>query len=164
MMGTDKRGFPITFTSIEVSPGVYDFTTTDPRKWMLVVGSRACGLCGVVMKEDIWFIGGPKCMKFRMFYDPPMHEECARYALVVCPYLAMPKYLGAKTHLVPEQYRVPIVSSDKEKPDRFGLVTTKGYKPVMFQGDTLILADEWTRPIEWWKDGAPLSQGGTQEG
>jgi len=150
----DPRGFPITYTSIKLPDGRYDFTTTDPRKWEQVVFGRLCALCGKPHEgEELWFIGGPKCMHYRMFFDPPMHEACARYSFEVCPYLAMPKYLGAKKRLMPDHLRVELTSSDKTKPQLFGLATTRHYKPVVFQGDKLVLADKWTREIEWFKDG-----------
>jgi hypothetical protein len=91
-------------------------------------------------------------MRTHVFYDHPMHEECARYSLQVCPYLSMPKYLGAKSRPTPDDMRVLIVSSDSTKPARFGLASTNRYKGILFQGDELLQADEW-RSLEWWKDG-----------
>lgn len=154
----DRRGFPITFTSVKLPDGRIDFTTSDPRKWELVTRKRLCALCGKPLLKRVWFIGGPKCMEHRLFFDPAMHEECARYSLIVCPYLAMPSYLGAKKHLVPEEFRVPITSSDTTKPQGFGLAVTDGYEVVEFQDDILVKAKRWTRPIEWWKDGERIAE------
>lgn len=153
----DERGWPITFTSLKLPDGRFDFTTSDPVKWALVAQSRCCALCGIVLKREIWFIGGPKSMANRYFFDLAMHEECARYALQVCPYLALPKYLGAKKRLTPDYARLELMSSDKTKPQVFGLAKTTHYKVVRFQGDLLVLARPWTAPIEWWKDGAIIT-------
>lgn len=152
----DARGWPITYTSLKLPDGRYDFTTSDPLKWNEVCFNRACALCGIVLPRHIWFIGGPKSMRFRFFFDLPMHEDCARYALAVCPYLALPKYLGAKKRITPDWARIDLASSDKVKPERFGLAKTTHYQPVIFQGDKLVKAREWVAPIEWWKDGERL--------
>lgn len=152
----DHRGWPITFTSILLADGRYDFTTVDPVKWATCAKNRLCGLCGKPLLRRKWFIGGPKCMTFRVFFDLAMHEECARYALLVCPYLATPNYRGAKTRPVPDIYREEIVSADMEKPAGFGLAVTDGYTVVEFQGDVLVKAKRWIRPVEWWRDGARI--------
>lgn len=154
----DKRGYPITFTVYETSAGVFDFTTTDPAKWMLAVQRRLCGMCGKGLgNRKIWFIGGPLSIHNRVFYDHPMHEDCARYAMVTCPYISMPKYMGAKSRPTPEDIRVPIVSSNSTKPDRFGLASCVDYEMIVFQGDSLLMATPWI-DLEWWKDGERLSE------
>lgn len=149
----DARGWPITFTSILMPDGRYDFTTTDPYKWKKVVNDGLCASCGKPLDRDIYFIGGPKTMRYHLFFDAGMHEDCARYSLMVCPYLSMPKYFEAKKRLVPELMRKELVSADKRKPEVFGLAMTHAYRPVIFQGDLLVQAAEWKQPIEWWKDG-----------
>lgn len=148
----DARGYPITFTVMRLPNGDHDFTTSDPFRWREALSKRLCGLCGEKLERKIWFIGGPKCIANRFFFDHPMHEECARYALVVCPYLAMPSYLGAKTHKVPEELRKTLVSSDSTKPVAFGLASTTWYRGVLVQGDTLLQAGPWV-DLEWWVDG-----------
>lgn len=152
----DRRGWPITYTSLKLPDGTIDFTTTDPLRWMECAQGRSCGLCGIVLKRLVWFIGGPKCFKYRVFFDLPMHEECARYAMIVCPYLSMPKYLGAKSRPTPEALRKDIVSADKIKPGQYMLSRTNGYRIVNFQGDVLVRANAWDR-TEWWKDGKQLT-------
>jgi hypothetical protein len=52
-----------------------------------------CSICGErLAPAERTFITGPSCV-FGSDYgcnDPPMHEECARYALRVCPHLVAP--------------------------------------------------------------------------
>ena len=52
-----------------------------------------CSICGEKLAQaERTFITGPSCV-FGSDYgcnDPPMHEECARYALRVCPHLVAP--------------------------------------------------------------------------
>lgn len=165
----DHRGFPVPFSVLESEPGKYDFAVSDPLKWEALLRWRACGICGIVLKEQVWFVGGPTCMKGRFFFDHPMHEECARYALVVCPYIAMPSYskhqkindglFMGQTVPMRKGFPVQVLStSDNTKPDKFGLATTKAYRGVIVHGDKLMQAADWIAPVQWWKDGAPLQE------
>jgi len=82
-------GFPVPFTVlVDLVTGIPDFTATDMERWYAAVSERLCGVCGTPLDYWIWFIGGPQSMEIRSFFDPGMHEECARYALSVCPYLS----------------------------------------------------------------------------
>lgn len=74
MFGVDDKGVP-------------DFTVLDDVKIIECVTKHRCGLCGRELDYWIAFVGGPLSVKNRAFSDPPMHEECARYALSVCPFL-----------------------------------------------------------------------------
>lgn len=151
----DPRGLPITYTSLIMPDGRYDFTRADTAKWIECVKGRQCGLCGKALPKRMFFIGGPLSMTNRMFFDLGMHEECARYALVVCPYLALKSYLHAKKRNVgtDEVLGYELASSNSIKPAVFGLAVTDGYTPVQFQGDMLVQAKRWTRDIEWWDAG-----------
>lgn len=156
----DPRGFPITYTSMVMPDGRYDFTRADHFKWLACVKGRLCGLCGSRLPKKIWFIGGPLSMTNRMFFDLAMHEECARYALLVCPYLAVKGYRGAKKRNLEEGdgfISHELTSSDSTKPKVFGLAVTDGYVAVRFQGDELVQAKRWMRDIEWWDAGQPVA-------
>jgi hypothetical protein len=151
----DVRGYPITYTVLRAPDGRVDFTTTDPLAWVTAYKLKLCGMCGKPLGRTLWFIGGPVSMHTRAFFDHPMHDDCARYALVVCPYLAMPKYLGAKARAIPEAQRIELASSNATKPRLFGLAWTRKYKVIQYQGDVLLQAGAW-KHIEWWKDGAKI--------
>lgn len=152
----DPRGLPITFTSLVAPDGRADFTRADHMKWLQCVKGSLCGLCGQRLNKKMWFIGGPLSMANRMFFDLGMHEECARYALLVCPYLATVKYREAKKRAIGDDEVAAswdLTSSNSTKPDVFGLACTDGYKPIRFQGDLLVQAKRWVRTIEWWYAG-----------
>lgn len=152
----DPRGLPITFTSIKMPDGRYDFTRADMVKWLECVVGRTCGLCGKTLPKRIWFIGGPLSMTNRIFFDLAMHEDCARYALLVCPYLAVKSYTQAKKRNIAEGDGIlsrELESSNSTKPAVFGLAVTDGYTPIRFQGDALVQAKRWIREIEWWDAG-----------
>lgn len=152
----DPRGLPITYTSMMLPDGRYDFTRADTLKWMECVKGRLCGLCGKPLPKKMWFIGGPLSMANRFFFDLGMHEACARYALVVCPYLAVRSFTKVKKRNIDEGDGVishELQSSNSKKPAVFGLAVTDGYEPVKFQGDALVRAKRWMRDIEWWDAG-----------
>lgn len=152
----DTRGWPITYTSLILPDGRHDFTQADTYIWRRCVKDRLCALCGNSLTKKMWFIGGPLSMVNRFFFDLGMHEECARYALLVCPYLAVRGYGGVKKRAVGAhevaQQKV-LASSNLTRPEAFGLAMTDGYTPVVLQGDELVRAKRWMRPIEWWFGG-----------
>jgi hypothetical protein len=117
-----------------------------------------CPLCGSTLTGKRWFVGGPKSA-FSVtgaYSDPPMHDECAHYALAVCPYLAAPTYSrriedrtltdGSQTLIDPNV----II----ERPVVFVAVETTGH---VVRGRHVIPDLPYSR-IEYWLHGAQLSQ------
>src|SRR5580698_3537358 len=86
----DERGYPIP-ASFYVDPnGTANFRVLDREKWSKLVRNHCCGICGQEIVGNVWFIGGNQCVKYRMFTDAAMHQECAEYAAAVCPFIALP--------------------------------------------------------------------------
>lgn len=158
----DHRGIPITFTSLVLPDGRHDFTRMEMSRWFQCVDQRLCMLCGQKLVKKMWFIGGPLCMHNRFFFDLGMHEECARFALLVCPYLAVRSYTHAKVRAIKSGdgpfIDAELNSSDKEKPIAFGLACTDGYALAKVQGDTLVRAKRWIKEIEWWNAGSRIME------
>lgn len=150
----DARGFPIPFVSAEVN-GKHDFRVIDHEKWKFVVARKVCQMCGQPIVGDIWFIGGPSCMVNHFFFDPGMHEDCARYALQVCPYLALPKFAYAKWIEPGEGIELRATESvSMDRPERFGLLSAAGHQAVLLGRDLLVQAVV-VKSIEWFKEGEP---------
>jgi hypothetical protein len=82
------KGFPVPFFAA-VLDGVPDFRIADSSKKSLCAIKRLCWICGQKIRypEKFCFVGGPICVRHRLFSDGPMHLECAVFALKVCPYL-----------------------------------------------------------------------------
>ena len=81
----------------------------------------------------IVFIEGPESVKKRMFKDPPMHEECARYAFVTCPFVTGAKPDYAKIESVQKKHKAAEVFSvdanmDSKRPDKMGFYLTRQYE------------------------------------
>lgn len=90
----DRRGYPIPFIVMRDRTGRPHFQVNDARQVLRAIRGHLCALCGRRMREGFWFVGGPRCFMHPRgaFVDPPAHEDCARYAMQVCPYLAAPSY------------------------------------------------------------------------
>lgn len=144
----DERGYPVPHT-VQWVAGKPDFRVIDPQKWTKAVQLRRCGMCGEPLGARMAFVGGPLSMRNRLFYDLPMHRECATYALQVCPFLAAPKFgysqagAGMSVHS----------GVSGERPARFGLGITKSFAVRRMPSGELVLQAGEFEVVTWWKDG-----------
>lgn len=143
------RGLPIPFTALVSAEGVPDFRVTDLGNWQRAVKYKLCGLCGIKLGFIVYFIGGPLCDQNRMFFDPPMHEECARYAFEVCPFLAF-SAAAYRTRAGDSELHISRAAAGGQRPERMGLFKTKSYTTVERQGEVLIQAGPWL-DTEWFE-------------
>ena len=98
-LAVDARGYRIPYTATVGTDGKPDFRVVDTVKSRRCIVYRLCAVCGQPMGEQIAFVGGPRTMKNHLFFDTAMHEECAVYALQVCPFLAAPKFSYARADI-----------------------------------------------------------------
>src|SRR5215203_4621477 len=87
----DRRGYVIPFAQFIDRHGQPQFAAMDDALVRRCLDHRLCGLCGEPMGGHIFFIGGPLSTASGYFYDPPMHRDCATFALRTCPHLARAK-------------------------------------------------------------------------
>lgn len=87
----DERGYIVPWVNFVDDNGKPNFTTIDEYRMIKAIRQKLCGMCGQHMKRGYFFIGGPLCVANGFFYDPPMHKECAEYAMQACPHLARSK-------------------------------------------------------------------------
>lgn len=114
-MPRDKRGFPILYTlARKHGKDEYDFTQIDGERVTECASKRLCGVCGEKMNDmDYWFISGPLSSDYSFYFtDPAMHEECARFALMICPWMVMSEYRRSK----PAQAYIGSVLTDSRPP------------------------------------------------
>lgn len=87
-MKLDQRGYPIPYFTPFVN-GKPDFRYQDPEKRESCLERKVCSICAeALLAKQFWFICGPLGLKNKIHSDAPMHEECARFALMACPHLA----------------------------------------------------------------------------
>ncbi len=152
-MKKDERGYPIPYF-VKWYNGKPDFRVADGAKQFVCAKRRVCWVCGSKLDHHVAFIGGPiSCTQSYAFSDGPMHRECAEYALIVCPYLAIPasKYRDAN---LPDCVELP-PGALEEKPERFGLLVTTSYVAA-HHGDGLVFVANSFTELTWWKEGKKL--------
>jgi hypothetical protein len=127
----DARGFVIPWTQFIRKDGTPDFRVLDHERVGRALRIRLCSMCRGSMGRHIFFIGGPLCVANGYFYDPPMHRECALYALQTCPHLARAKgrYVEPATvaQAIGAEARLIVGDMAPEKAEWFGLMHTTDY-------------------------------------
>jgi len=166
----DRRGLPIPFVVYRDVSGAPHFSINNVAAVDLVLDHGLCGLCGKPLKPgQIWLIGGPgsSFMDDGMYIDPFAHEDCGRYAVQVCPFLAAPSYarrVEGRTLKQRDAHDGLELHDNKIAPPRplfFVLACTTGFSLVDSDdgsGHRYILPKRpWTH-VEFWRDSAPIPQ------
>lgn len=144
----DTRGYPIPYF-VPIVDGVPDFKYLDERKQKLCIRYRRCAICGEQIDGEVAFIGGPKTVENRVCSDPGMHEDCARYAIAVCPFMARPTAKRSGRYH-DDSVRPP--GAIDERPERTALYITRAYIPRSVRGQTLIRLYPAHRVV-WFENG-----------
>lgn len=79
--------FPIPFVTARIN-GKPDFRVHNDERRKLIGKRKLCQLCGYPLGGDIVFAGSRSSIRRHTYGEPPMHEECAQWAVEVCPWLA----------------------------------------------------------------------------
>jgi hypothetical protein len=130
-------GVPDGREGVGVDGSVPDFKGTDPIKWTLIVKGRLCALCGEVVLGYLAFLGGPGCLESGIFTDPGMHEDCARAATRLCPFIGGRKdYSAATKRAAPGPLEGPAVH-----PAAMFLMLAATYRVAVLGGSPQVIAD-----------------------
>lgn len=92
----DPRGYPIPVIVLIDDSGRANFAINNIAIVDRMAREDRCHICGEVLHRARWLVGGPLSAfhKAGRYNDGPLHRECLHYAMLVCPYLAMPNYSG----------------------------------------------------------------------
>lgn len=161
----DKRGYPIPWSVLLADDGTPFFTVNDTRKNYRALLHALCPICGERLGRWRWFVGGPRSAfdENGWYADLPGHHECMQFALAVCPYLAMPKYLGridvANPEKLPLEARLLIDETQiPERPELF--VAVAGEKiEASIDNSPLLPHVRPSRPFlayEFWRHGEQI--------
>jgi hypothetical protein len=93
-LSRDRRGYPIPAGVLIDATGAPQFTINDEGTRQKHLAEDRCAICGKRLMGRRWFVGGARSAFHEngAYIDPPLHYECAHYALRVCPFLAAPHY------------------------------------------------------------------------
>lgn len=157
----DARGFPITFVTLIGPDGRPDFTTIDAEKIYRCCTESLCGMCGLgwphpteTRPDDhlAAFIGGPLSIENQNFLDPPMHVQCAEYAMKVCPHIAIDTSRYSKPKGDEEGiHREFFQEIHPDRPEKFGLMLTSSHEVALFRGQPIFLPTK-VEGVIWQED------------
>jgi hypothetical protein len=146
----NSKGYPIPFFVSYVN-GLPDFRMVDEKKYMQCVANNVCYICGQPMGRHKSFVAGSLMLVNKMNVEPPMHHDCATYAVKACPFMLLPKSVR-RTAGMPEE---AIQMQGIQLPDNPGVAviyTVPIYRFTMGQhGAMFHLPDDGV--AEWYTEG-----------
>jgi hypothetical protein len=165
----DARGYPIPHIVLRDKEGTPHFTVNDHTVVRETLVKDQCGICGTKLFRGRWFVGGPMSAYHPQgaYMDGPLHSECMRYAMQVCPYLAAPNYgkridtAKIKEGQVPDHSIFLDNTMIPDRPNPFVCVMAIGQT---YRANGPIVYMKPNKPyvkVEFWKDGVLLPE---QEG
>ena len=165
----DRRGLPIPYVVYRDVNGAPHFSVNNTAVVDEVLEKRLCGLCGKPLTPgQIWLVGGPgsSFLDDGMYIDPFLHEDCGRYAVQVCPFLAVKSYARVEGRtLKAGDIHDDLYLHDNQiappRPPFFALTRTAGFSlvdPADGSGQKYILPARPWLAIEFWRNGAQITQ------
>jgi hypothetical protein len=166
----DRRGLPIPFVVYRDIKGAPHFSVNNTAVVDEVLEKRLCGLCGKpLLPGQIWLIGGPgsSFLEDGMYIDPFTHEDCGRYAVQVCPFIAAPSYLRRvegrtlKAQDLHDEVQLHDNQIAPPRPPFFALARTTGFSlvdPDDGSGQKYILPDRPWLEVEFWQNSKRITQ------
>lgn len=112
----DGKGAPIPYF-VRYFDGKPDFRYVDPQKILTACIKNLCFLCGEPLGRHRAFLIGPTSTLSRVSAEPPMHRDCAEYAVKACPFLTDPDR-GRRQTKMPEGIRDPAGTFFARNPSR----------------------------------------------
>lgn len=83
-----RSGLPIPWVTATLPNGRPNFSVIDAARIPQLMEQKLCGVCGGERSAWSAFIGGPSAAVQGVFFDPPMHRQCAEESLTLCPHIA----------------------------------------------------------------------------
>lgn len=146
------QGRPIPANTMIVD-GVPDFAAIDARIAIRLSHDGRCSLCGQRIRGEIAFIASERVMggSPRVFRDGPMHEECARYAFVSCPFVSGEHTKYRPDDVTAKKYAgVGVLTVHDPRNDNIvemQMLITRGWTLSSLEGQPLYVAHEPARVV-----------------
>jgi hypothetical protein len=167
LLDRDRRGYPVPWIVRRDLTKRPFFVVNDQEKVLACGHRKVCGICGRKLERDVWLIGGPGAAfhEHGAYLDPPMHHDCAAYALRVCPYLGT-RYSGRVDAALVKHGKWPaamrVVSDETmipEQPPFFVLARTSSARMIVDKEVSPTPRFHPKRPwlaVEFWRHGERL--------
>lgn len=166
-----RTKMPVPFVVMKDKKGAYHFKVNDGEKQAECFINSLCSICGhTLFPGQNWFIGGQQSAfhPAGAFIDSAMHEECAKYALQVCPYLGFRNYKAATDEQVNKQikkiagqedYKFHNPTTDFTRLPFFVLLRSISYVVNNYtDGSHTILPRKPYSQVEFWNDGSQITK------
>lgn len=147
--------YPIFFTVAKDHDGHPVFAETDRIRQLECYNKFLCHICGQKLDVPFWLVLGPEEVKAKIFAsNGPMHEECARYSIAACPFLANPDYVSKRNpfedalaegrYSVADSLLLHHGDSPNVRPPQIALCTADRYKILNPKGQIVdIQVPQW---------------------
>jgi len=140
------QGLPVPFTAFVDREGVPHFRQVSAVNHRRAMAERLCGLCGAPLEWWVVFHVGPACLKERLVFTAGAHEDCARYALTVCPFLGREDWQRRAEPTLVDPGLMPC------KPQAVGLAFVRRYETVRNPSNGMLYAQiPSPHHVEWWR-------------
>lgn len=132
----DARGYVVFWTAfVDSGTGEPDFRVLEYPRVLEALKKRLCGMCGGrIAGNTLCLLGTEDDLNGRWGAswvrgtDPPMHEECARYALEACPFLSGKAVRRSGRPMPGDSSRAPGHTHRRDRPPRRGLFFVRSYE------------------------------------
>lgn len=161
----DRRGYPIPANVLIDANGRAHFTVNDEMIRHRQLLEDRCPICDGLLTIERWFVGGSQSAfnPRGAYIDIPMHDECAHYALQVCPYLAAPSYtreIGART--LGENSGIAAITVDNTaipgRPAGEVFVAVQARATLVIDGGRYVKPAHPYRRVEFWQHGKKITR------
>jgi hypothetical protein len=131
--------------------GAPDFRIIKPDAISDALRFKMCWLCGQTLGRYVTFVIGSMCVVNRVSAEPGCHEECAEYAVKVCPFLSRPAMVRRPVDDVVETAAAAGIMIDRN-PGVAVTWTSTTWKPFRAANGVLIDVGEPDH-MQWWAHG-----------
>lgn len=144
----DDRKYPIPYF-VKWIDGKPDFRVLDEEKFIHCIASKLCSICGMQLGRFKSFVGGPMNVLQRISGEPPMHRDCAQFAVKACPFLLHP-LAKRRSNNLPEDVGTNTVIFEEANPGITSIWTCTRFVQSG-SGRTFTLLD--CTSLEWFTEG-----------
>ena len=140
------KGMLVHYTVHVRNDGVPDFRIVNEANRIRCAAEGLCNLCGQPLEPVMCFIGGERSGASRVFIDGPMHEECAKYSISVCPYLKNENWQHSEREAKAEPgYEIRTISAVLIGRPKMGLFYTDGYQLAKLEQGFAFVANKFSK-------------------